>query len=75
MGLFYVASKFNISTGIATEIVTTVLDTGTLIAIIGAVAVAMSGGVDAILEMGWTAFVAEVKEQFATRGMAGSVAW
>lgn len=75
MNLLKVASKFNISTAIATGIVTTVINAGTLIAIIGAVTVALSGGIDAILEMGWTAFVAEIKSIVAERGTAAAAAW
>jgi circularin A/uberolysin family circular bacteriocin len=74
MNLLQVASKFNISQGIATGIVTTVLNAGTVLAVIGAVTVALSGGIDAILEVGWTAFIAEVKEQ-AARGTAGAATW
>ncbi|CKE44975.1 uberolysin/carnocyclin family circular bacteriocin [Bacillus paranthracis] len=75
MGLFHVASKFKISQGIAGGVVAAVLNAGTLISAIGAVTVVMSGGIDAILEVGWTAFVATVKEQAAKRGTAGAVAW
>ncbi|GEL91854.1 circular bacteriocin, circularin A/uberolysin family [Enterococcus villorum] len=46
-----------------------------MLAVIGAVTVALSGGIDAILEVGWTAFIAEVKEQAAARGTAGAAAW
>ncbi|NGY93961.1 circular bacteriocin, circularin A/uberolysin family [Bacillus megaterium] len=63
MGLFHVASKFSVTNAVATGIVTTVLKAGTLITVIGAVTVALSGGVDAILEMGWAGFVATVKEK------------
>ncbi|GIX59944.1 uberolysin/carnocyclin family circular bacteriocin [Bacillus thuringiensis] len=75
MGLFHVASKLSISKGVAAGVVSTVLNAGTLITAIGAVTVALSGGIDAILEVGWATFVATVKEQAAKRGTAGAVAW
>jgi circularin A/uberolysin family circular bacteriocin len=75
MGLFHVASKFNVSKSIATAVVTTVIHAGTFITVIGAVTVLLSGGIDAIMELGWAGFVTAVKEKVAARGTAGAVAW
>ncbi|KFN01412.1 circular bacteriocin, circularin A/uberolysin family [Bacillus clarus] len=75
MDLFLVASKFRISQVLAGGVVAAVLNVGTLISAIGAVTVILSGGIDAILEVGWAAFVATIKEQAAKRGTAGAVAW
>ncbi|MGG3707920.1 uberolysin/carnocyclin family circular bacteriocin [Heyndrickxia coagulans] len=75
MGLFHVASQFHVSAGVASGVVNAVLNAGTLVSIIGAVTVAMSGGIDAILEMGWTAFIAEVKHLAKEYGKKRAVAW
>ncbi|APB37679.1 uberolysin/carnocyclin family circular bacteriocin [Weizmannia coagulans] len=75
MGLFHVASKFHVSAGIASGVVTAVLHAGTIASIIGAVTVVMSGGVDAILDMGWTAFIAEVKHLAKEYGKKRAIAW
>jgi circularin A/uberolysin family circular bacteriocin len=75
MNLFHVAGKFHVGTGVATAVVGTVMNAGSIITVIGAVSVALSGGLDAILEMGWTAFVAEIKHLASKYGKKRAISW
>lgn len=56
-------------------VVSIVLTGSTLISIILGITAILSGGVDVILEIGWSAFVATVKKIVAERGKAAAIAW
>lgn len=59
----------------ATSIVSIILTGSTLITIILAITALLSGGVDAILTVGWSALVATVKRIVAQRGRAAAIAY
>ncbi|WP_445613665.1 uberolysin/carnocyclin family circular bacteriocin [Geobacillus sp. YF-1] len=50
------------SQAVATTVVSIVLTGSTLVSMILGITAILSGGVDAILEIGWSAFVATVKK-------------
>ena len=75
MLLFKIAGTLGVSTAVATSIVSIILTGSTLVTIILAITTILSGGVDAILTMGWSAFVATVKKIVAERGAAAAAAW
>ncbi len=60
--LALVAGTLGVSQAVATTVVSIVLTGSTLISIILGITAILSGGVDAILEIGWSAFVATVKK-------------
>lgn len=60
--LALVAGTLGVSQSIATTVVSIVLTGSTLISIILGITAILSGGVDVILEIGWSAFVATVKK-------------
>lgn len=73
--LALIAGTLGVSQTIATTVVSIVLTGSTLISIILGITAILSGGVDAILEIGWSAFVATVKKIVAERGKAAAIAW
>ncbi|MGG3018322.1 uberolysin/carnocyclin family circular bacteriocin [Geobacillus stearothermophilus] len=73
--LALVAGTLGVSQTIATTVVSIVLTGSTLISIILGITAILSGGVDAILEIGWSAFVETVKKIVAQRGKAAAIAW
>ncbi|CAM4093938.1 MULTISPECIES: uberolysin/carnocyclin family circular bacteriocin [Geobacillus] len=73
--LALVAGTLGVSQSIATTVVSIVLTGSTLISIILGITAILSGGVDVILEIGWSAFVATVKKIVAERGKAAAIAW
>ncbi|ADI27768.1 MULTISPECIES: uberolysin/carnocyclin family circular bacteriocin [Geobacillus] len=73
--LALVAGTLGVSQAVATTVVSIVLTGSTLISIILGITAILSGGVDAILEIGWSAFVATVKKIVAERGKAAAIAW
>ncbi|MED3723232.1 uberolysin/carnocyclin family circular bacteriocin [Geobacillus stearothermophilus] len=73
--LALVAGTLGVSQSIATTVVLIVLTGSTLISIILGITAILSGGVDVILEIGWSAFVATVKKIVAERGKAAAIAW
>ncbi len=75
MMLMLVAGTLGVSTAIATTAVSIILGASTIVTIILAITAILSGGVDAILTMGWTVFVNTVKEIAAERGLAAAIAW
>jgi len=75
MLLFKIAGTLGVSTAVATSIVSIILTGSTLVTIILAITTILSGGVDAILTMGWSAFVATVKKIVAKRVLAPAAGW
>lgn len=73
--LFLVAGTLGLSSTLAATVVSVILTGSTIITIIIALAGLVGGGLDVILTMGWTAFVAEVKQKVAEKGMAMAIGW
>ncbi|WP_067936925.1 uberolysin/carnocyclin family circular bacteriocin [Alicyclobacillus kakegawensis] len=73
--LALVAGTLGVSQAVATTVVSIVLTGSTLITIILGITAILSGGVDVILEMGWSAFVATIREIATTRGTAAAIGW
>ncbi len=73
--LFLVAGTLGVSTTIATSVVSIVLTGSTIITIILALTTILSAGADAILTMGWTAFVTTIKTIAQKQGIKYAVAW
>ncbi|MGZ0084752.1 uberolysin/carnocyclin family circular bacteriocin [Caldibacillus thermoamylovorans] len=69
------AGTLGVSQAVATTVVSIVLTGSTLVSMILGITAILSGGVDAILEIGWSAFVATVKKIVAERGKAAAMAW
>ncbi|BBW97165.1 MULTISPECIES: uberolysin/carnocyclin family circular bacteriocin [Geobacillus] len=63
------------SQAVATTVVSIVLTGSTLVSMILGITAILSGGVDAILEIGWSAFVATVKKIVAEREQKAAIAW
>lgn len=73
--MFKVAGTLGVSTALATSVVSIILTGSTLVTIILAITSIISAGMDAILTMGWSAFVTLVKDKVAQEGMAAAVNW
>lgn len=73
--MFKIAGTLGVSTALATSVVSIILTGSTLVTIILAITSIISAGMDAILTMGWSAFVALVKDKVAKEGMAAAVNW
>ncbi|MGG3842318.1 uberolysin/carnocyclin family circular bacteriocin [Anoxybacillus kestanbolensis] len=73
--LALVVGTLGVSQAVATTVVSIVLTGSTLVSIILGITAILSGGVDAILEIGWSTFVATVKKIVTERGKASAIAW
>ncbi|MCL6586999.1 MAG: uberolysin/carnocyclin family circular bacteriocin [Anoxybacillus sp.] len=73
--LALVAGTLGVSQAVATTVVSIVLTGSTLVSIILGITAILSGGVDAILEIGWSTFVATVKKIVTERGKVAAIAW
>ncbi|WP_033843238.1 uberolysin/carnocyclin family circular bacteriocin [Geobacillus sp. FSL W8-0032] len=69
------ARTLGVSQAVATTVVSIVLTGSTLVSMILGITAILSGGVDAILEIGWSAFVATVKKIVAEREQKAAIAW
>lgn len=70
-----VVGLLGVSQAIATSIVSIILTGSTLITIILALTALLSGGVDAILSVGWSVLVATVKKIVAQKGRAAAIGY
>lgn len=70
--LALVAGTLGVSQAVATTVVSIVLTGSTLVSIILGITAILSGGVDAILEIGWSTFVATVKKNCYGTGQGRS---
>ena len=75
MLLFKIAGTLGVSPAVAQRAGAVSRRGPTLVTIILAITTILSGGVDAILTMGWSAFVATIKKIVAERGAAAAAAW
>lgn len=73
--LFLVAGTLGVSTTIATSVVSIILTGSTVVTIILAITTILSAGADAILTMGWTAFISTVKGIAQRQGVKYAIAW
>lgn len=73
--LMLIAGTLGVTTATATAVVSIILHASTIISIILALTAILSGGIDAIMTMGWTVFVDTVKKIVAERGLAAAIAW
>lgn len=60
--LFLIAGTLGVTSAVATTIVSIILTGSTVVSIILAITTLLSGGVDAILTIGWDTLVTTVKE-------------
>lgn len=73
--VLFVAGTLGVPQAVAAAIVEIILTGSTLYAIIMAITAILSGGISAILTMGWTVFINEVKRRVARYGLANAIAW
>jgi len=73
--LLMVAGTLGVSQAVATSIVNYILTADTIVTIILFVTALISGGVDAILVIGWRAFVQTVKMKVKKEGKRAAVLW
>lgn len=73
--MFKIAGTLGVTATVATTIVSIILGASTLVTIILAVTTLLSGGVDAILTVGWSTLVATVKKIAAKKGTAAAAAY
>lgn len=73
--MIQVCGLLGVSQSVATTVVSIVLTGSTIITIILALTALLSGGVDAILTIGWSTFVATVKKIAAQKGRQYAIAY
>ena len=70
-----VAGLLGVSQAVATSVVSIILTGSMLITVILALTALLSGGVDAILSVGWSVLVASVKKIVAQKGRAAAIGY
>ncbi|UQA87509.1 uberolysin/carnocyclin family circular bacteriocin [Gardnerella vaginalis] len=73
--LFKIAGTLGVSSAVATSIVSIILTGSTVVSIILGITAILSGGVDAILSVGWGTLVATVKKIVAEKGAAAAAGY
>lgn len=73
--MFKIAGTLGVTTTVATSIVSIILGASTIVTVMLAVTTLLSGGVDAILTVGWSTLVATVKQKVAEEGIAAAAAY
>lgn len=73
--LFYVAGLLGVTSAVANAVVSIILTGSTMVSIILAITTILSGGVDAVLSVGWSTLVNTVKTMVAEKGMAATIAY
>jgi circularin A/uberolysin family circular bacteriocin len=70
-----VAGLLGVSQAIATSVVSIILTGSTVITMILALTALLSGGVDAILSVGWSVLVSTVKKIVAQKGRTAAIGY